>query len=98
MKSLHFQLKISEFLDPLGGKNSDCGKIVEHTVKGVGGVKGQKHKWGLIYRVFPPLSHGFGKIEKFQAVSKISRETRKEKSTFWAKNRPKFITNSHFLG
>ena len=33
MKNLHFRFKISEFLDPLGGKNSDYGKIVEHAVR-----------------------------------------------------------------
>ena len=54
-------------------------------VKGVGGgVKCQKHKWGHIYRVFPPFSRGFGKIEKFQAVSEIWGKTRKEKSTVFA--------------
>ena len=47
-----------------------------------GGVKGQKHEWGLFYRVFSTLSYGFGKMKKFQVLFEKNGRTRQEKRAF----------------
>ena len=74
--------------------------IISHitkNVKGVGGVWVKKYKLGSSYRTF---SHGFRtfrRMQKFQVLFELSRETSRENAPLrgpkWAKQESKFDIN-----
>ena len=70
-------------------------------IGGGGGVRCQKNKRGLFNRTFYADFSGFGKSQKFQVLSEISRETRRENDHFrtpkWAKIETKIAINPGFL-
>ena len=61
--------------------------------KGGGGVKGQKYKLCLSYRVFSHEFNGFRFVKKFQVLFEISRRTRGENDHFQTQNWAKINVN-----
>ena len=62
-------------------------------VKGGGGVKGQKYKLCLSYRVFSHEFNGFRFVKKFQVLFEISRRTRGINDHFRTQNWAKINVN-----
>ena len=88
-------LKEQKIWDKLKKEWIQSGKIPNSPlhVKGGGGVKGQKDKLCLSYRVFFHEFNGFRFVKKFQVLFELSRRTRGENDDFRTQNWAKINVN-----